>query len=115
MKLAGYLEQNYKIFVDTCSLLDNPVAINKIFSDVQIDLKKYNTKINVPLSVISEVEKHCNNASNLRLRSKAKRTYRLLGEWQRQGIIEICGNKDENIFFCRLRFFGSIHTFENSK
>lgn len=108
MDISDYIEKNYKIFIDTCSLLDNPIAINKIFFGVSSRLKNNNIKINIPLTVISEVEKHCQNTKNLSLRSKAKRAYRLLGEWQRQGIIEICGNKNENDIFADCDFLSAF-------
>ncbi len=108
MELDDYIKKNYKIFIDTCSLLENPMVISKIFQGAASILQSNNAKINIPLSVISEVEKHCKNVVNPSLRLKAKRTYKLLEEWQKQRIIEICGNKDENDIFADCDFLSAF-------
>lgn len=95
MELARYVK-NYKIFMDTCTLLENPQHVDLWFAAQESLLKSYRQKINIPLRVIEEIKKHSLNEEKYALAQKAKAVYRILGKWQWQGLIEICGDSRDN-------------------
>jgi rRNA-processing protein FCF1 len=48
--------RDYKIFIDTCSLLD--LDITKFWNNIIPLLQQYNNKVIIPLKVIEELKKH---------------------------------------------------------
>ncbi len=63
--------QNYKIFIDTCSLL-HP-GIDNFWQMVVPVLEKYGEKIYIPLACKDELEKHAANKNNPTLAKDAKK------------------------------------------
>lgn len=95
MELARYAK-NYKIFMDTCTILQNPHHVDLWLGAQESLLKAYGQKINIPLRVIEEIKKHSLNEEKYALAQNAKEAYRILGRWQWQGLIEICGDSRDN-------------------
>lgn len=95
MDMEKYIVE-YMMFMDTCTILESPIKLENLFRKLYFRLSSNNKKINIPLRVIEEIEKHYQNKDNLSLSIKAKQAYELLVKWQQKGIIEICGSKEDN-------------------
>ncbi len=91
MKLDEYIKE-YKIFIDTCSLLDNLRHTENLFESNRALLLSHGKKINIPLRVVQEIERHSQNSRKYMLMRVAAQIYKKLGQWQQQGLVEICGN-----------------------
>lgn len=97
VQLEDYVKE-YKIFIDTCSLLENIRHTENFFRCNKALLLTNEKKIYIPLRVVQEIEKHSKNSSKWTLMKIAERVYDLLGIWQKEGIIEICGNNQFDNF-----------------
>ncbi len=94
--------KNYKIFIDTCSLLTGyvDVFLNHIVP-ILIEEKTY---IIVPLRVYEEVEKYANNLelcqkkapNNPNLNRVARQAKDRIIKLQREGLIKVFGDKNDN-------------------
>ncbi len=91
MKLDEYIK-DYKIFIDTCSLLENLRYTENLFETNRDLLLSQGKKIYIPLRVVQEIEKHSKNNRKYMLMRVAGHVYKKLGLWQQQGLVEICGN-----------------------
>ena len=91
--LENYVKE-FKIFVDTCSLLDD--YADEFWMNIIPLLKKYGTKIIVPMRSVEELMKHSNNLYNKELAIKSKNTIKLLKQLIDAGFIEVRGEKDDN-------------------
>lgn len=63
-KAALFLEssvKNFKIFIDTCSLLDEREKILMFWNNIVPILQRENKSIIIPLRVYEEVQKFANN------------------------------------------------------
>ena len=114
MELARYVK-NYKIFMDTCTILQNPHHVDLWLGAQEKLLRAYGQKINIPLRVVEEVKKHSLNEEKPKLCQKAREAYRILGKWQWQGLIEICGDSSDNfadnaflVAFTQLRIHNNL-------
>ena len=97
MKLDEYIKE-YKIFIDTCSLLDNLRHTENLFECNREQLLSHGKKINIPLRVVQEIERHSQNSRKYMLMRVAAQVYKKLGQWQQQGLVEICGNNQFDNF-----------------
>ena len=91
-----FICKEFKIFIDTCSLLDDMAYI--FFENIKPFLKAYNKKIIIPSKVIEELEKHSQNSdpNKLELVQNATRMlYEILPKLKNDGFIEIIGEKNE--------------------
>ena len=86
--------KNYKIFLDTCSILEP--AIDKFWMDIIPFLHRYQNKIIIPLRTIEELQKHERNIENINLANKAKNSLKVLQQLLTAGYVEIRGEKSDN-------------------
>lgn len=91
--LKHYAE-NYKIFIDTCSLLDDSVDI--FLENMVPELKKANNKFIIPFRVIEELQKHEKNTKDKELVIKAKAALVSVEKLMQQKLIDIRGEKSDN-------------------
>ena len=92
---------NYKIFIDTCSLLSEYADI--FWDHIIPVLKKEKTNVIVPLRVYEEVEKYANNIElcqkkrgNPKLNQFAKRARDRIIKLQSEGLVKVFGDKNDN-------------------
>ncbi|MFI3210177.1 MAG: PIN domain-containing protein [Peptostreptococcaceae bacterium] len=85
--------KNYKIFIDTCSLMDN--NIENFYKNIYPYLEKYSNKIIVPHRVIDELKKHF-NSDNIERNTKAKKGLYILKKLQDKNLIDIKGEDTDN-------------------
>lgn len=93
----GVMEEyckNWKIFIDTCSLLH--FASNQFWMNIIPILHTYSNKIIIPLRIIEELEKHSKNTTNQDLASKAKDCIKQINKLLGAGYIDIRGEKTDN-------------------
>lgn len=96
-KAQGIMEdycKNYKIFIDTCSLLH--YSSEKFWKNIIPLLNKYNNKIIIPLRTIEEIEKHSGNEMDGKLSQRAQMCVKLLSGLISEGYIEVRGEKTDN-------------------
>lgn len=91
--LEGYVK-DYKIFIDTCSLLY--FASDKFWNNITPLLQRYENKIIIPLRIIEELEKHSNQTEKLELSRKARNRLKVIQYLLSHGYIEIRGEKTDN-------------------
>lgn len=89
-----YYAKNYKVFIDTCSLLHDKCEV--LFRNLCPLLLKYNNKLIIAKRVIDELNKHKNNTQKSELSNKANKALNYLGYIQQMGIIEIRGESTDN-------------------
>ena len=94
--------KNYKIFIDTCSLLSE--YADSFWEHILPVLKENKANIIVPLRVYEEVEKYANDpelckrkaADNPGLNQAAKRAKEKVIKLQSEGIVRVLGDKSDN-------------------
>lgn len=102
-KSAAFLEssvQNFKIFIDTCSLLFNQADI--FWRNITPILERERKTIIVPLRVWEEVQKFadnqalCDQKGTPELSHQAKAAIKNMVTLKKAGIIEVFGDKNDN-------------------
>ena len=88
--LKSYVDE-WKIFIDTCSLLH--FASDKFWMNMIPILRQKQAKIIVPLRSIEELEKHSKNIKKQELATNAKNTLKILQQLLSAGFIELRGRK----------------------
>lgn len=85
---------DYKIFIDTCSLLElsSNLFWKNIIPLLHINLKK----IIIPIRCIEELQKHARNASDISLANRAKECLKQLEQLSKAGYIDFRGEKSDN-------------------
>ena len=68
--------KKYKIFIDTCSLLNN--NFEQFFISMKADLLKNNNQLIVPYSVVVELNKHSKMTSKPSLSVSAKKALKII-------------------------------------
>lgn len=91
--LEGYCK-DWKIFIDTCSLLH--FSSDDFWTNIIPLLYQYQNKIFIPLRCIEEIEKHSKNIDNFELAQKAKACLKQLNQLVKTGYVEIRGEKSDN-------------------
>ena len=91
--LENYVKE-YKIFIDTCSLL-HPKA-EEFWANIIPYLEKYQTKVIIPSRSIEEVEKHSKNKDNIELAESAQRCIEKLKQLIVSKYIDIRGESTDN-------------------
>lgn len=91
--LENYVK-NYKIFIDTCSLLHS--AADKFWENIVPMLETYGVKVIVPSKVIDELKKHSDNAENDNLAQNARNSLEYLKKLQKGKLISIKGEKTDS-------------------
>ena len=92
-QLEEYVK-NYKIFIDTCSLVQ-PNA-DQFWMNVIPLLKKYNNKIIVPYRVIEELNKLSQKSDKPGVANNAKNTLKVLYQLHSSGFIDIRGEATDS-------------------
>lgn len=91
--MESYVDE-WKIFIDTCSLLH--FASDKFWMNMIPILRQKQAKIIVPLRSIEELEKHSKNKEKQELATNSKNTLKVLQQLLSAGFIEIRGEKTDN-------------------
>ncbi len=91
--LEDYVK-NYKIFIDTCSLLDDKADL--FWSNILPLLSRHNVKVIVPYRCIREVQRHQTNAKDPDLARKAKKCMETIRSLVKDGYLEVRGEQSDN-------------------
>lgn len=91
--LEGYCK-DWKIFIDTCSLLH--FSSDDFWMNIIPLLHQYQNKIFIPLRSVEEIEKHSKNKDNAELAQKAKSCLKQLKQLVEAGYVEIRGEQTDN-------------------
>lgn len=83
----------YKIFIDTCSLLDPCAAM--FWENITPFLMQYGRYVIIPERCIEEVEKQISNKANADLADRAKKMHDKLYDLAMQHLIEVRGEKTD--------------------
>ena len=89
-----YYVKNYKIFIDTCSILDE--GVNKFWINIIPLLQEYQNRIIIPHRVFEELNKHATNTTKVKLAKDAVKSLRFLEQLNKNKLIEIRGEKTDN-------------------
>ncbi len=91
--LDGFAK-DWKIFIDTCSLLDD--AADLFWTNIIPYLHLYKNKVIIPLRSIDELEKFTHNMSKPNLADKSKDCIKKIQQLQNGGFVEIRGESTDN-------------------
>ncbi len=94
LKQLEYFLSNYKVFMDTCSLLS--LGSDKFWMNVVPIVQRVKNKIIIPTRVFDEVRKHSHNDNKLELQKKAQTLLKTLKVLYDGEIIEFRGEKTDN-------------------
>ncbi|MBQ3674630.1 MAG: hypothetical protein IJT33_08335 [Campylobacter sp.] len=83
--LDALLKENFKILIDTCSMLKEDGRFEKFWEMTKPILQKYNSYIIIPNSVCMELLKHQGNKTNLALSKLANNAIIIVNEGYRGG------------------------------
>ena len=84
-KVLDNLFRNYKVFIDTCSLMYyNPKAVKKLFVLISKLSHKYNNPLIIPYKVIWELQKH-KRSNDPETYAKAKNALEILEHYRSEG------------------------------
>jgi len=89
-----YYIKNFKIFLDTSSLLDDEIYL--FIDNIVPLLKTNNKKILVIPQVGMELEKHANRSNDEKLKEKSKKIILILNKLIKQNLIEVIGGTNES-------------------
>ena len=84
--------QDYKIFIDTCSLMEENCL--PYFRSIESKLKESNNGIIIAKGVYDEIEKHSNSVKN-DLKNKANQALEIINYLKKNNIAKIFGDKDD--------------------
>lgn len=93
-KLIGYIQNDWKIFVDTCSFLHEQADI--FFPFLIQCLMDYNGKIFIPMRVIEELDKKLEDKRDKKLAVKANKALNYIKYMQSKNIVDIRGEETDN-------------------
>ena len=93
-KFINSVIKNYKIFVDTCSLLDE--SADKFWDHVIPALKAGKTALIIPFRVYEEIIKKKEDQSNPGLSQRAACAEEKICKLKNDGLVEIFGNPNDN-------------------
>jgi serine/threonine protein kinase len=88
--LLDEIFKNYKVFIDTCSLLSEFCEIDNFFYQIIPLISKYKNKLIIPLKVFEELEKHTKNPKLAEKSRKVLDVLRTVSDY-----IEIRGEKND--------------------
>lgn len=94
MVMEQYVKDDYKIFIDTCSLLENSADI--FWQNIIPYLNQYHSKIIIPLRCIDELQKHQKNTSNPDLSKRALNSLKIVKQLLTAGYVEVRGENTDN-------------------
>lgn len=87
--------REYRIFVDTSSLLEE--SIYKFFNNITPFLQKYNAALILPLAVCNELEKLI-KSNNANVSPKALKAYTMIETLYKAGLLKIFADPDDGNF-----------------
>lgn len=90
--IKHYVE-NYKIFIDTCSLMD--MQADSFYNNIYPYLEKNSSKIIVPSRVIDELSKHV-RSKNQDKQKKASNGLSILEKLKRKNLLDVRGELSDN-------------------
>lgn len=86
--------KDYKIFIDTCSILYD--SVDKFWKNIIPYLQRYNNKIIISVRVYEELKKHSENLKNNKLSNKANESLYNIKKLLNCGVIELRGEPNDN-------------------
>ena len=86
--------RDWKIFIDTCSLLED--SSNDFWMNIIPLLNQYRNKVIIPWRIVEEIEKHSKNKNNIALSKKAQDCQKVLKQLIEADYVEIRGEKTDN-------------------
>ncbi|SHH23804.1 CFI-box-CTERM domain-containing protein [Clostridium grantii] len=89
-----YYFSNYKIFIDTCSLLH--FASDQFWLHVVPIIQKTANKVIIPIRAMEEIKKHCTNTDKPELKKKAQSALENLNRLISAGLLELRGEETDN-------------------
>lgn len=92
--LEQYVKDGYKIFIDTCSLLED--SADEFWQNIIPFLHQYDVKIIIPLRCGQELEKHQQSTSDQELAKKATHCIKIVNQLRKAGIVELKGEESDN-------------------
>lgn len=92
--MEQYVKDGYKIFIDTCSLLDDAVDI--FWQNIIPYLHQCSSKIIIPLRCIEELQKHQKDTSKPDLSNRALNSLKVIKQLLNAGYVEIRGESTDN-------------------
>lgn len=109
--LKDYVEGDWKIFMDTCSLLH--FAADKFWYNIIPILQQNNKRIIIPAKCVEELEKHSENTEKPELAKDALYCRKLLTRLIEADVVELRGEKcdtfPDNVFKWVFEKFRMIH------
>lgn len=87
------LSKNYKIFIDTCSFMNNSSSV--FFKHLTVHLVQNKTKIFVPYKVVQELEKH-QNSDNKLMKNAAIIGISIIQEYKQAQLVDIRGEENDS-------------------
>lgn len=94
LKNLEYCIENYKVFIDTCSLLFE--QSDKFWFYACPILKRTGNKVIISTRVIDELKKHTNNLAKPELSNKSLKTLNLLKKLIADDLVEVRGEETDN-------------------
>lgn len=92
--IEQYVKDGYKIFIDTCSLLED--SVNIFWQSIIPYLHQYSSKIIIPLRCIEELQKHQKDISNPNLANDALNSLKVIKQLLAAEYVEIRGESTDN-------------------
>lgn len=89
-----YYFSNYKIFIDTCSLLH--FASDQFWLHVVPIIQRRQNKIIIPIRAMEEIKKHSKNSNKPELQKKAESSLEILNKLILAGFLEVRGEENDN-------------------
>lgn len=89
-----YCFANYKVFIDTCSLLH--FASDQFWMHAVPIIQRTGNKVIVPIRAMEEIKKHCKNADKPELMRKSQKTLENLERLSSTGLLELRGEETDN-------------------
>ena len=86
--------RNWKIFIDTCSLLH--FSSDEFWMNIIPMLHAYKKKVIIPLRSVEELEKHSKNTENVKLAKKSQLCIKQINQLVEAGYVDIRGEKTDN-------------------
>ena len=92
--LENFLNSNTRVFIDTCSILDD--NSKKFFEYASPILRVKQSCLNMPVSCITELKKLINNKSDCDKATKAKKALKTIDQMQKEKLIQLFADKDDS-------------------
>ncbi len=94
-QLLELMFRDFKVFMDTCSLMNNAQALDQFFFKVAGLITKYNNKIIVPVRVVQELQKHSKDNKDKDKSQKAIHAINAIRMMKQGGLLDIRGEEND--------------------